>query len=77
VPIHLPDTLSETAQRLCTGLPGLDERWRLRANADALIAKAYGLTRSEYAHLLNSFSHKSFPAAPAWCLEAFDRQSLT
>ncbi len=69
--------LADTAQRLCTGLPDPAERWRLRAAADALVAQAYGLSRDQYTHLLNSFSHRSFPAAPACCLEAFDRESLT
>jgi hypothetical protein len=69
--------LANAAQRLCTGLPNPHERWRVRTSADALIARAYGLSRPQYAHLLNSFSHKSFPDAPAWCLESFDRASLT
>ncbi|HVC60598.1 MAG TPA: hypothetical protein VND19_09595 [Acetobacteraceae bacterium] len=47
-------------------------RWRLRAAIDAVIAQAYGLTRSDYEHILASFAHKSFAAAPALCLAAFD-----
>ena len=36
------------------------------------MAEAYGLSREQYAHVLSSFSHKSFPGAPALCLGAFD-----
>jgi len=39
---------------------------------DAGIAHAYGLNRARYERVLGSFSHKSFPAAPALCLAAFD-----
>ncbi len=39
---------------------------------DAVIAHAYGLDRAQYERVLASFSHKSFPAAPALCLAAFD-----
>ena len=38
---------------------------------DAVIAYAYRLSRGQYARILASFSHKSFPAAPALCLAAF------
>ncbi len=48
------------------------DRWRLRAAMDAVIAHAYGLDRAQYERVLASFSHKSFPAAPALCLAAFD-----
>jgi hypothetical protein len=48
------------------------ERWRLRAGMDAAVARAYGLTRAHYEHVLASFSHKSFPNAPGLCLAAFD-----
>ena len=30
-----------------------------------------GLSRAQYERILASFSHKSFPAAPAFCLAAF------
>ena len=48
-------------------------RAALRAAADALVAQAYGLSREHYAHILNSFNHKSHPQAPELCLQAFDR----
>ena len=47
-------------------------RWRLRAAIDAIIAAAYGLTRSEYRHVLASFSHRSWQHAPAACVAAYD-----
>jgi len=48
------------------------ERWRLRAAIDAVVASAYGLTRADYEHVLGSFTHNHFAAAPAFCLAAFD-----
>ena len=48
------------------------DRWRLRAAMDAVIAHAYGLDRAQYERVLASFSHRSFRAAPALCLAAFD-----
>lgn len=51
--------------------PGRDG-WSDRAHADAFIARAYGLTRDQYQHILSGFSHKSDPDAPARCLKAFD-----
>ena len=53
-------------------LEGDDARWAVRAAIDAVVADAYGLSRSEYAHVLSTFSHKSYPKAPALCLAAFD-----
>jgi hypothetical protein len=47
-------------------------RWRLRAAIDAMVARAYGLSRAAYAHILGSFVHKRFSDAPALCLAAFD-----
>lgn len=44
----------------------------LRARADALVARGYGLTREDYAHLLSGFSHASWPEARASCLAAFE-----
>jgi hypothetical protein len=44
----------------------------IRAEADATIAHAYGLSRDQYAHILASFSHRSHPDAPAECLHAYD-----
>jgi hypothetical protein len=54
-------------------LSGTDERWRVRAAIDAVVADAYGLNREQYAHVLATFSHKSYPAAPELCLAAFDQ----
>ena len=56
-----PDVLDEEARR------------RLRAAVDAVTAAAYGLDRVGYERILSSFSHRSFPAAPDWCLAAYDR----
>ena len=42
------------------------------AAIDAIVARAYGLNRAQYEHLLGEFSHKSYPQAPASCLAAFD-----
>jgi hypothetical protein len=53
-------------------LPGSDTRWSVRAAIDAVVAQAYGLTREQYAHVLASFSHRSYPKAPELCLAAFD-----
>ncbi len=54
-----------------------DARWAVRAAIDAVVAHAYGLTHEQYAHVLNTFSHASYPDAPRQCLEAFDElQSL-
>jgi hypothetical protein len=49
-----------------------ETRWRLRAAMDAVVATAYGLDRADYAHILGSFSHRSFQSASAFCLAAFD-----
>lgn len=62
--------LAGAVKRL-SGDPG--SHWLLRAKADALIARAYGLDRAQYRHLLGSFSHRSFPDAPSLCLAAYDR----
>lgn len=48
------------------------DRWAVRAAIDAVVADAYGLDRDQYAHILGSFSHSSFPDAPRLCLAAFD-----
>ena len=50
----------------------LAARWTLRAAMDAVVAQAYGISRSDYEHILGSFVHKRFPDAPALCLAAFD-----
>jgi hypothetical protein len=49
-----------------------DERWEVRAAIDAVVADAYGLNRDQYAHVLSTFSHKSYPKAPSLCLAKFD-----
>lgn len=48
------------------------DRWAVRAAADAVVARAYGLSRAQYARVLASFRHKGFPRAPELCLGAFD-----
>jgi hypothetical protein len=53
-------------------LPNGQERWRLRAAMDAVVANAYDLRAADYQRILASFSHKSFPTARALCLVAFD-----
>jgi hypothetical protein len=53
-------------------LAGDDARWIVRAAIDAVVANAYGLSREQYTHVLNSFSHKSYLPAPDLCLAAFD-----
>jgi hypothetical protein len=53
-------------------LAGDDERWATRAAIDAVVANAYGLAREQYAHILSTFSHKSYPKAPELCLARFD-----
>jgi hypothetical protein len=54
-----------------------DERWEVRAAIDAVVADAYGLSRDQYAHVLSTFSHKSYPKAPALCLAKFDELKQT
>lgn len=49
-----------------------DERWAVRAAIDAVVADAYGLSREQYEHVLSTFSHASYPAAPELCLARFD-----
>jgi hypothetical protein len=53
-------------------LEGDDTRWPVRAAIDAVVADAYGLNREQYAHVLSTFSHRSYPKAPDLCLAAFD-----
>jgi hypothetical protein len=54
-----------------------DERWQVRAAVDAVVADAYGLDRDQYAHVVSTFSHKSYPKAPALCLAKFDELKKT
>jgi hypothetical protein len=49
-----------------------DERWEVRAVIDAVVADTYGLSRELYTSVLSTFSHKSYPQAPALCLAKFD-----
>jgi hypothetical protein len=49
-----------------------DERWHVRAAIDAVVADAYGLARDQYAHVLSTFKHTSYPKAPELCLAMFD-----
>lgn len=49
-----------------------DERWEVRSAIDAVVAEAYGLNREQYAHVLSTFSHRSYPKAPELCLAKFD-----
>jgi len=49
-----------------------DERWEVLAVVDAVVADAYGLDRDQYAHVLSTFSHTSYPKAPELCLAKFD-----
>lgn len=58
-------------------LDGADNRWAVRAAIDAVIADAYGLDRSQYEHVLASFSHTSYAEAPTRCLAAFDELHQT
>ena len=70
---QLGDHWREPSQKHTWPVLADDEaRWGVRAAIDALVADAYGLSRAHYEHLLASFSHKSYPAAPARCLAAFD-----
>ncbi len=49
-----------------------DQRWTVRANIDAIVATAYGLSRDQYAYVLSTFSHRTYPKVPELCLSAFD-----
>jgi hypothetical protein len=70
---QLGDAWREGSRGRCWPVVAADaECWRLRAAIDAIIAHAYGIGREQYERVLASFSHKSFPAAPAMCLAAFD-----
>jgi len=53
-------------------LPDEHLRWEVRGAIEAAVAHAYGLTRSQYEHVLSSFSHRSYPDAPGLCLARFD-----
>lgn len=49
-----------------------DARWAVRTAIDAVVADAYALDRAQYAHVLSTFNHKSYPKAPELCLSALD-----
>ena len=55
-----------------TLVPATDDRWLLRSQIDAIVARAYGLTRADYALVLASFTRRSCPEAAELCLAAFD-----
>lgn len=57
-------------------LPDDDSRQEVRAAIDAAVAHAYGLTRAQYEHVLSTFSHRSYPDAPALCLGKFDEYAV-
>jgi hypothetical protein len=44
----------------------------LRAEMDAVVARAYGLDRAGYAQILSGFPHRAWPDAPHACLAAWD-----
>ena len=37
-----------------------------------MVGDAYGLSRDQYAHVLSTFKHTSYPKAPELCLAMFD-----
>jgi len=53
-------------------LPTPRTRLAVRAAVDAAVAHAFGLSRLQFEHVLSSFSHVSYPGAPAACLDAYD-----
>ena len=57
-------------------LPDDHSRQDVRAAIDAAVAHVYGLTRSQYEHVLSTFSHRSYPDAPALCLARFDEYAV-
>ncbi len=58
-------------------LAGEDERWQVRAAIDAVVADAYGLSHDQYAHVLSTFNHKSYPRSRVLCLAMFDELRAT
>jgi hypothetical protein len=71
---QLSDAWRETGNKPLSWpvLAGDDDRWSVRAAIDAAVADAYGLSREQYAHVLSTFSHASYPKAPELCLACFD-----
>ncbi len=78
--------LAEGALRLGCQHEGYDGLWReaaggavvrgdgseLRYQIDAVVARAYGLSRDQYERVLCGFSHRSAAEAASRCLTAFD-----
>jgi hypothetical protein len=79
--------LAHAALHLSCNHLGFDALWRrhnggrreclkqpqeLRAQIDAVVATAYGLDRTAYQRVLDSFHHRSWPDAATQCLHAFD-----
>jgi len=48
------------------------DKLRLRTAIDAVVANAYCLSREDFAHVLSTFSHKTYPQAPEFCLAMYD-----
>ena len=48
------------------------QRWLVRAVIEAVVADAYGLSRSQFSQILSNFKHTSYPKAPGLCLAMFD-----
>lgn len=69
---QLGDSWSEKQPPFTWPVLTTDERWQVRACIDAVVADSYGLNRERYAHVLSTFSHKSYPKAPQLCLAMFD-----
>lgn len=70
---QLGDAWREATRRHTWPVLGDDDaRWAVRSVVDACVAAGYGLSREDYAHVLSSFSHKSYSKAPELCLAAFD-----
>lgn len=44
----------------------------MRITIDVVVAHRHGPDRELYAHVLSTFSHKSYAQAPALCLARFD-----
>ena len=49
-----------------------DRRWQVRSAVDAIVARSYGLSRDQYAHVLSTFNHTEWPDTPNRCLSFFD-----
>jgi hypothetical protein len=70
---QLGDTWREAGQRFSWPvLDDEDDRWKLISSIDAVVAASYGLSRSQYEHILASFTHRAFPKCPQLCLNTFD-----